>query len=124
VLPDSRPNRGTVLQWTGAGTINGTCTINGGANILFPNALTTTINNLVVSGSASAPVALLSASVTVTATVAVTTATIDSAALRWLTFTGGPSATNSFDLGSNSGITITGPSGGGGSPACQPLAPI
>jgi hypothetical protein len=111
----SSPLKGTVLQFTGAGTFNGTVTIAGGSNVLFPNALTTTISNLVMSGISSAPAVLLSASVTAAATVAVTTATIDWSAIRWITFTGGPAATNSFDLGSNSGITITAPSGGGGS---------
>ena len=32
----------------------------------------------------------------------------------YLVFTGSPAATNSFDLGNNSGITIIGPGGGGG----------
>lgn len=36
------------------------------------------------------------------------------ATFRSVTFTGSPVASNSFDLGDNSGITINGPSGGGG----------
>jgi hypothetical protein len=85
------PANGRIIQLTGSATFTGTFTVNGGANILPTNATTTTINNLVISGSASAPAALMSSSTTGTATFAVTTATIDFAALRWMTFTGGPS---------------------------------
>jgi hypothetical protein len=46
-------------------------------------------------------------------TAAVTTANIEWTALFGITYTGSPTATNSFDIGRNSGITISGPSGGG-----------
>lgn len=42
-------------------------------------------------------------------------ATISWAVIGGLTFTGSPTANNSFDAGKNVGITINGPSGGGGS---------
>lgn len=112
-IAGSSPSKGWTFQFTGTATIAGTLTLNGVNNLILPNGVTTTVGNLVVNGTAAAPVGIVSATASA-ATVAITTATINWAALRWLTFTGGPSASNSFDLGSNTGVTITAPSGGGG----------
>jgi hypothetical protein len=118
------PTGATCFSLPARPPFTGTFTVNGGANILLPNALTTTINNLVVNGTASAPASLLSASTTAPPRCRHHGDDRPGAALRWMTFTGGPTATNSFDLGSNSGITITRLPAAADRPACRPLAPI
>ncbi|MGY3443704.1 hypothetical protein [Bradyrhizobium sp. USDA 4473] len=72
---------------------------------------------LVTTGTASSPSGLFSDTPTSQATVTITsgTQTFSNIALRDIAFTGGATfnATNAFDLGNNSGTTITAPSGGG-----------
>lgn len=88
--------------------------------ITFPNAVTNTVTNAFTwTGSSSSQLAILSSSNAATATINVTSGspTMSWAGLHAMTFTGGATftATNSLDLGLNSGITITVPSGGGSS---------
>lgn len=94
----------------GAPTI-GTLNVSGFMHFNFAAGSTTTITTLNMNGTSSKPVLVRSSGNNAAATVAVTGATISWAALSYLTFTGSPSATNSLDLGGNSGITITVPGG-------------
>lgn len=95
------------------GTI-GTLTINGGVDF-YPNNPITVSTALVVNGTSSNNVATIATLDGGTQTLTLSgTATINWAAIGGITFTGSPVANNSFDLGGNSGITINGPSGGGG----------
>lgn len=81
----------------------------------FGASTTTTISTFSSVGTSSSQISL-SSDALITATLALTTSSIAWSAIRDLTFTGSPTATNSFDLGNNSGITITSPvaSGSGG----------
>lgn len=94
-----------------------TLSINSGY-ITFGFSNTYTITTLNISGSSSAIILLKTSSDTSTATLSVASnpPSISHAALRGLICTGGASfaAINSFDLGGNSGITITPPGSGGG----------
>lgn len=88
-------------------------------NVIFTSAQTTNITNAFNwTGSSSAPLFIGSTATNATATISVATGspTISWAAIRYMAFTGGATfaATNSFNLGSNTGISISGPSGGGG----------
>lgn len=85
----------------------------------FPSGVTTTITNaFTLTGSSGSELMVTSAALGTQATVSTAsgTPTMSWAGVRDMVFTGGAtfSATNSFDLGRNSGITITAPSGGGG----------
>ncbi len=86
--------------------------------IVLPNGVTTTITNAMsISGSSSGELLFISDITGNTATVSSANShTFTWSAFRDLTFSGGgsPTATNSFDLGHNSGITITAPVVGGG----------
>jgi hypothetical protein len=98
-------------------------TVNGGNSLGFPQGVTTTISGaLVMSGSSSAPVGLLSTGpATNPATVSVGSAsTIDWGGILRVTKAGAGSitATNSLDMGGNTGISISAPSGGGGGSVC------
>lgn len=79
--------------------------------ILFPQGVTTTVTaalNWV--GNSSNQTGIQSASLPSQATIAVAAnSTITWTALRDMAFTGSPLATSSYNLGNNSGITITGP---------------
>lgn len=104
---------------SGAATI-GTLNITAPNNVSFASATTFTITNAFNwAGSSSNQFGLFSSSTVAASTISVASGnpTISWAALRFLTFTGGATftATNSFDNKSNTGITITPPSGGGGS---------
>lgn len=100
---------------TGAGTISGTFTTNN-CSVLFPSATTFTIGTWVKSSSSASPVSFLAGTAGSVATIssANTPAAMDWMAIRSITFTGGGTfvAPNSFDLGGNTGVTITAPSGG------------
>lgn len=89
-----------------------TLTISPSNHIFFNSSAT--IGTFNVSGTAyNSSVLLLGAGSGTTITIS-TAATISWSAIAGLTFTGSHTANNSFDLGGNTGITITGPSGGGG----------
>lgn len=87
--------------------------------IEFPPAGTTTITDAFNwAGSSSSQIAICSMTTTSSATVAATAGSVASwCSFRDMTFTGSPVASNSFNLGNNSGITINAPSGGGGAGA-------
>ena len=91
------------------GTLNLTAPI----AISFQNALTVTNPVAWAGTSASNLLGLVQVSSNPTVNLA-GASTIAWAAISNTTFTGSPTATNSFDLKGNSGITISGPSGGGG----------
>jgi hypothetical protein len=90
-------------------------TITGPNFIMFPHSVTTTITAAISwNGSSTAAIGIVSGTEGSTATIAVAAgSTASYAAFRDVTFTGSPTATNSFDLLNTVGITITGPSGGG-----------
>lgn len=71
-----------------------------------------TITTLNINGTSSGQVGVLSNSVGIQRALTVTTMSSTWASFRDISSSG--SSTNSFDLGDNSGITITAPSGGGG----------
>jgi len=103
---------GGQFQINGAVTI-GTLNINAGNYVEWNTGTSYTITTLNVSGSSSS-LAVLKSSITglqVTLSIASNPPTIAWAAIRDLNFTGGATfaVTNSFDLGHNSGITITAP---------------
>lgn len=86
-------------------------------SIQFPNSVTTTITNAFNwAGTPSAPIFVTSNALNTTATVSVSSGspTMSGAGVRVMAFTGGATftATSSFDLGLNTGITITPPSSG------------
>lgn len=111
---------------TGGGPINlqtsfaaATLNLTGPCYILFHNSATTTVTTLNnVSGTAfNTLVSLLSDSNGTTATISSSTSKAFAwATFRDITFTGAGTftATNSIDLGHNSGVTITAPASGGG----------
>lgn len=86
----------------------------------FPTGVTTTVTNaMTLTGSSTNQIGLLPATPGSTATIS----SANNGAFTWtgirdLAFTGGGtfSATDSFNLGRNSGITITPPASGGGGP--------
>lgn len=106
---------GTPLQIVGANTF-AALNITGPINVLFSSATTTTITAAISwNGSSSSPLNLRSSSNGGVATLAVAVGSVISwASLTVLAFTGTTViATNSFDGLGNTGVTITGPTGGG-----------
>jgi hypothetical protein len=91
--------------------------ISGPVYIQFPSSTTQTVTNAINwTGTASNPIGFYTstagASVSIVATAGGSLAYVS---LRDLSFSvGSVTATNSFNLGNNSGVTITGPSSGGG----------
>lgn len=102
--------------FNGAATI-GTLNVTGSRYVRFQSSTTYTITTLNVTGSGAAPVTLKSSTDSTSATLSIASGTtsIAWAAIRDMTCSGGATfaATNSFDLGRNTGITIAAPSGGG-----------
>ncbi len=101
---------------TGSNTIN---VLTVGANVaLQPNSNTTQILTSLIIGGTSSLQTMLGGAASTPAIISIATGTINLswAGIRAVTFTGGATfiAANSFDLGNNSGITITGPAGGAG----------
>jgi len=87
-------------------------------NIRFPSSTTTTITNAFAwLGTTSGQISMQGSTTDTTATVHATGGgTMTYAGIKDMTFnTGTVTATNSFDFQGNSGVTITPPSGGGGS---------
>lgn len=110
------------INFTGATTF-ASITAGSGNTLLFPQGATTTISGaLNITGTSSAPSGVQSnAPQTAVTTVSVGSASsVDWAAFLAVTKSGAGSitATNSFDLGRNTSITISGPSGGGGGGRC------
>ena len=105
-------NNGLICNIPFANTF-GTVNIDDKNNVQFPTA-GTTITTLNITGSTSTPVLIETGGQTA-APITVTTANITGAAIRAIAFTGSPTAANSYDIGSNTGITITPPASGGGS---------
>lgn len=104
---------------TGANTF-ATLTVTGQQNVVFPVTTTNTMTALAVTGAAATPVSFGSASGAGITTISIASGTQNQAwaAFQRVTFTGGATfaASNSLDLGGNTGITITAPNvtGGGG----------
>ena len=113
---NSTPGDFNILQ----GNTFASLTVGSGVVLLFQQAATTTITNAFnVTGTSSAPSAVFSASNGNIATITVGAAsTVQWAAIHRITETAGGSsitATNSFDLGVNTNISISPPSAAGGS---------
>jgi hypothetical protein len=104
---------GVTVAFFQANTIS-TLNIDDKNHVSFPNGTTQTIATLNITGSTSTPV-LIDSSSAANATLALTTANITGAAIGRITFTGSPTASNSYDIGGNSGITINAPAAGGAS---------
>ena len=103
---------GARIAMTGANTF-GTLTIAGGPTYTTL-ASDLTIGTFNLNGSSSGQIGLISAAGGAR-TVAITTLSASWTSFREMAFSGsGLNATNSFDLGTNSGFTITPPSTGGG----------
>lgn len=106
---------GGVFSFTGSNTFSNV-NVTAPNLIEFQNGQTQTISNSVAwTGSSGSEIALMTNGNTVTSAIAFAAgSTMQWSAFRCLTCTGSPVATNSFDLGGNSGVSITAPSGGGG----------
>lgn len=91
---------------------------NAGVIVNITSGSTTTVSSLSIAGASGGAIILQSSTLGTQATIsdASGTNTLDWCAIRDLAFTGGATfaATNSYDMGDNSGITITGPGGGAG----------
>lgn len=113
------------VNFSGLGNIFATLTINAPCSLILPASITQTITNLVLSSQTSSnPIGIFCASPTLSNVGTISSAnspTLSWVVVRNMTFTGGGTFTaiNSFDLGTNSGITITAPSGGGSGPIGQ-----
>lgn len=109
----AQSNRGGVVI---SGTNNlGSLTIGAPNTIFLTQSVTQTVTAMSVAGSLGNPVLITSTNSTNQATItkASGSVTLDYATLRGIAFTTATwAATNSFDLGRNSGITITSPSAG------------
>lgn len=106
------------VRFTGATTF-ASITVGSGNTLTFPQGITTTVTGaLNITGTSSAPSGIQSdGPQTNVTTVSVGSASsVDWAAFLRVTRSGAGSmtATNSFDLGGNTGVTISGPSGGSG----------
>ncbi len=101
---------------TGANTFN-SLSIAGANFVIIPSTSTTTITNAFTwTGSSSGQIGLAAATTGTAATIAAAASSTASwVAFRDMTFTGSPTATDSFNLLNNSGITITPPGGAGSS---------
>ncbi len=114
---NANSNRGG-LSIQGSNTFS-TININAPNTIVVTSSTTTTITNAFnFVGTSSNPIGIFTSSATTAATISTSsgTPTLTWGAVRGITFSGGATftATNSFDLGLNTGITITAPSTSGG----------
>jgi len=98
---------GGFVSLSGGGTVT-TLTQNAGGNVSI--ATNMTITNLNLNGSSAAQVCFTSSTLSQQRTITITTLTATWAAFR--SISGSGTATSSFDLGNNAGITITPPSTG------------
>ena len=111
------PNRGGWVWTTAVGTL-GTLTLTAPNTFFLAQTVTFPATAIATSGgSASSMIFISSNNTSNAATISDTagTNTLDFVSLRKITFSGGATfnATNSIDLGGNSGVTIMPPSGGG-----------
>lgn len=108
---------GGIVAITGANTF-ADIAMTGPTQLSLPGGTTTTVTSLSITGASGSPCFLTSNSFSQNATLsdASGTDTLTWAGIRGITFQGGATfaATSSFDLGGNSGITITAPTTGGG----------
>lgn len=104
---------GRIIIRNAAGTIS-SLVLTAPLYVIFLNSVTHTITSITSVGSSSSQISFASETAGTSTTLAVTTATMAYSAFRDMIFTGSPTATNSFNLGNNIGITITGPVSGGG----------
>lgn len=104
----------SVVSFGAASTVIAALTLTNQTTALF--SANYTITTLSVTSSASAPVGIRSSTAATSRTLTLTNNFTPSfVALQDITFSGGTNtASNSFDFGNNSGITINGPSGSGG----------
>lgn len=94
-----------------------TFSVAAGNTISFTSGTTQTITNAInFVGTSTSPITLMSSSLSAAATLNTASgSTVTWGALRRMTFTGtAPTVTNSLDLGNNTGVTISPPSGGSG----------
>lgn len=107
---------GGLFQLNGASTI-GTLNVSGPSFLQIPSTATTTITTLSVTGSSGSPIMIKTNSDGTAGTISIASnaPTISWAGIRDVTCTGGATftATDSFDLGHNTGITINQPGGTG-----------
>lgn len=105
------------ISWSGSNTF-GAYTITGPNSVQFTNGTTNTFTNgFTWTGTASNPIYLgTTSNISLTTMSMGVAATGDWMAIRGVTVTGAGSltATNSFDLGVNTNVSISVPSGGGG----------
>jgi hypothetical protein len=113
----SANSSGGLFSFNGGTPTIATFNVTGPNCITFFGGVTVTITTLSVSGGSGSEVALLSTAPGTAATVSVASnaPTLSWAGIRDLTCTGGATftATDSFDLGHNTGITINPPGGAG-----------
>ena len=112
-------NNGRTGVFTSGANTFATLGISAPAFVIFQNGVTNTITNaFTFTGTGANPIHLTSASNFAVATISVASGVCSGVfcSFREITFTGGASfsATNSFDLGGNTGMTITGPSASSG----------
>ncbi len=93
-------------------------TMSGQAFLWLKSAATQTVTTLAITGTSTAQVGIISDNISAGATISVASGSpsIPWASIRGIAFTGGATFTapNSFDMGGNTGITITPPVTGGG----------
>lgn len=108
---NSNSSKGGVT-FTGSNTFN-VVTITSPNSVFFTSATTQTVTTLNAVGTLSSLIEFASSSIATAATISKTsgTMTLQYVGLRAMTFSGGATfvATNSYDFGLNSGITITPP---------------
>ncbi|WP_375782921.1 hypothetical protein ACE10Z_23695 [Bradyrhizobium sp. Pha-3] len=95
----------------------GTLTLGPNANVRFLNGQTYTCTSLASTATSSAPASMMTDVDTERSTISIASGTqsIANVAIKDMAFTGGATfAATGYNLGNNSGITITAPSGGGG----------
>jgi hypothetical protein len=115
-------NTGSSFSVTGANTF-ANLGVAAGAYVVFVQGSTQTVTNAFTwTGTSGSQIGIVSAAPGTAATISVATGspTMSWAAVHDMTFTGGATftATNSFNLNHNSGISITAPTGGGSSNVC------
>ncbi|WP_456777733.1 hypothetical protein [Bradyrhizobium sp. USDA 3315] len=111
----STPGTG-ILFINGSNTF-GTFAVTAPCFVQLQSASTTTLTGAVtIVGSSSSQIGISAEDNNTTATLALAGgSTFQWCGFRGVIFTGSPTITSSFDLGNNSGATISGPSSGGGS---------
>ncbi|WLA80274.1 hypothetical protein [Bradyrhizobium elkanii] len=97
---------------SGANTF-GTISVSPPNYIAFPTSGTSTITSMNCAGTSSSQILIQASSVGSAASIAVSGSIGTYCALVGISCTGSPSASNSFNCGGNSGITITAPASGG-----------